>query len=162
MSDSPYDWPPWIPEFHRIPSSRGTVVTDLPVLLAAIKRENPEELSGLLMELWGRLALCENVSKKRRAAITKATDPAQEAKETWLTPAKEGWESVMGVGSFAYGQAARYLAPLREGYSDAEIGARLAFYCRNLKRNDELKYASYRRFAETIGAHNPHELAFDE
>ena len=135
---------------------------DYLTLRNVINRADFAEMEQTMMEMWGRIVYLESVPKKRQRAIARATDPVQEAKETWLTPAKDGWESVMGVGSFAYGQAARYLAPLREGYSDEEIGARIGFYLRQLKRNDELKYASYRRFAETIGAYDPTELAFDE
>lgn len=126
----------------------------------AIAGRDPDELASLCLELWGRVAYLESVPKKAQKRIAKAaTNPPA---ETWLTPACTAWESVMGVGSFQPGYAAKWLAPLRAAYTDDEIGARLGYYLRSLKRSGETKYASYRRFAETVAQWDPNEPAFAE
>ena len=129
-------------------------------ITSAIQRNDPAELASLCLELWGRVAYLESVPKKAQKRVTKAS--AHPPADTWLTPAKTAWESVMGAGSFQCGHAAKYLAPLRAAYTDEEIGARIGYYVRSLKRSGETKYASYRRFAETVAEWDPHALACED
>ena len=132
---------------------------DYPTIASIVARKDPDELASLVMTLWGTLQF-HGLPKKARTKVTKAaSDPP---KETWLTPSIQAWESVMGVGSAQYGWMAKYLAPLREHYGDDELGGRLRMYLLELKGKDELKFASIKRFSETIGLFSPDELAFDD
>lgn len=126
-----------------------------PDLTAIIARGDRDEMAATLWTLWGKLSF-DGPQKKR--TTPKAANPDG----SWLTPARDAWEAVMGAGSFQYGAAAKWLAPLRSGYPDVEIGERLGFYLRSHKREGKMQYVSLKRFAETIGAYAPNELAFPE
>lgn len=125
-------------------------------ILAIVQRRDPDEMASTILTLWGHQTFL-TLAKPR--AVRKVTETVR---ESWLTPAQQAWEAVMGVGSFSYGMAAKWLAPLREGYTDEQIGTRLGYYLRSHKREGKMQYVSLKRFAETIGAYAPDELAFPE
>lgn len=92
--------------------------------------------------------------KETRRRSRSAGSPADEKPErtSWLTPAKEAWESHYGAGSFREKQAAGLLAPLRRaGVDDAEIGRRLREYVRR-KRGG---YCTIADFAAHHGEYVP-------
>lgn len=77
-------------------------------------------------------------------------------KQTWLTPASEAWERVMGKGTFPFGQGAKLLKPLlAAGHLPETVGEHLAAY---LAQNDP-RFTSLARFAQTFAAWAPKKLS---
>lgn len=84
-------------------------------------------------------------------------------RSTWLTPIAEAYDAEMGKGSFPFGQGAKLLAPLyKAGNPPETIAAHLGFYLRTLRRNNEVKFLSLSRFAQTFNEYSPDEPAFDD
>ena len=83
-------------------------------------------------------------------------------RQTWLTPSMKAWEAEMGKGTFPFGKAGKaFIALHRAGWSPEDIGGRLGFYLRSLKREGSVRYLSLPKFVETFGEWNPDEPAFD-
>lgn len=96
-------------------------------------------------------------------AVELATMNEKTERQTWLTPSCKAWEKEMGAGTFPYGKAGKALAGLyRANWSPEEIGKRLGFYIRALRRDGDLRYLSLPKFAEQFGTFDPNEPAFEE
>lgn len=86
-----------------------------------------------------------------------------EREASWLGPIAAAYEKEMGAGTFPYGKAARFLAPLfKAGWTPEVMAERVAYYIRSLKREGKLTYLSFPRLVELWAAYDPRELAFDE
>lgn len=117
------------------------------------EEETEEETEQLQLQV-------KSARKKRAPLLTRS-------RQTWLTAPAVAWDAINGAGSFPFGKAAKFLAPLHKaGHTPEKIAAHLMFYLEmfgdlkgHLKRPEDRGWGGFKpdlaRFAETFDQWNP-------